>query len=203
MAGQSSNLLETVDHLRTIDQLTGRFLVSMAAELRILDDAFDLIKLETGWFDLDIEEVDLKQLLERVTNTVSNYMAIVYDVVGRNRKSVKPQLISTVPDMLPKLKLDEVRIERILTEALLGAVQISRNREGKIAFSVECNKGWLHIEINDDGVGLPEYLINQPPALASTSQVIIDLHGGKLETKNQAGGGWVMNLKLPAHQNCN
>ena len=198
MDRQSSNLPETVDHLQKIDQLTGRFLVTMAAELRTLDDVFDLMKLEAGWFDLDIQEIDLKQLVERVLSTVSDYIAISYGASERNRdKIVKPQLESAIPDILPMVKLDRGRIERILTEALLEAVQISRSRAGKVTFLVECNKGWLNIEVSDDGVGLPEHLINRTPALSSTSKVVIEMHGGNLEIKNRAGGGWVINLKIP------
>jgi signal transduction histidine kinase len=200
MDRQSSNFLETVDHLQKIDQLTGRFLVTLAAELRSLDDVFDLMRLEAGWFDLEIQEVDLKQLLERVMSTISDYMAINYGATERKQdKIVKPQLKSAIPDTLPMVKLDRGRIERILTEALLEAVQISRNREGMVTFLVECNKGWLNIEVSDDGVGLPERLINRIPALSSTSQVVVELHGGNLEIKNQAEGGWVINLKLPIH----
>jgi signal transduction histidine kinase len=170
----------------------------MAAELRTLDDVFDLMRLEEGWFDLEIQEVDLKQLLERVMSTISDYMAIKYGATERKQdKIVKPQLESAIPDTLPMVKLDRGRIERILIEALLEAVQISRNREGKVTFLVECNKGWLNIEVSDDGVGLPEHLINRIPALPSTSQVVVERHGGNLEIKNQAGGGWAINLKLP------
>ncbi|HXV42624.1 MAG TPA: ATP-binding protein, partial [Anaerolineae bacterium] len=60
-----------------------------------------------------------------------------------------------------------------------------------------CEEGWLTIQISDNGVGLPEHLRNQTPDLPSTSQAVIEKHKGKLELKNQAGRGWVMNLKLP------
>lgn len=201
MAEQSSNLLETVDHLRTIDQLTGRFLVCMAAELRTLDNVFDQLKLEAGWFDLEIQEVDVRQLVERVMSTISGYLAISYGEGETDQDTeVEFRLESAMPEGLPPSKLDGVRIERILTEVLLEAVQISRRSGGKVTFSVEYDKEWLIFEIKDDGVGLPEPLKNQSPSLVPTSQAVVELHGGNLEIKDQAEGGWVFNLKLPAQR---
>jgi len=78
MARPSSNLLEAVEHLRKIDQLTSSFLVTMAAELRTMEGVFDRLELEAGELDLDIQEVDLKQLVERVMSAISDYIKISY-----------------------------------------------------------------------------------------------------------------------------
>jgi signal transduction histidine kinase len=198
MDEQSSNLLEAADRLQQLDQLTGRFLATFAAELRAWDSMFDQVKLETGGFELNIEEVDFQQLVERVMIAVSAYMEITYGAIeGRQNKIVKPKVKYMIPDALPIVKIDGLRIERILTEPLLAAVQISRSHKGRIRFSIEHNQDWLTIQISDNGVGLPAHLRNRTPDLPSTSQAVIEKHKGQWELKNQAKGGWLLNLKLP------
>ena len=198
MDEQSSNLQEAADRLQQLDQLTSRFLATFAAELRTWDNIFDQMKLETGGFELNIEEVDFQQLVERVMIVVSNYMEITYGAMeGHQNKIVRPKIKYIIPEVLPMIKIDGVRIEHILTELLLTAVQISRSHMGRIRFSITCEQGWLTIQISDNGVGLPEHLKNCLPNLPSTSEVVTERHGGKLVVKNRARGGWVVNLKLP------
>jgi K+-sensing histidine kinase KdpD len=198
MDKQSSNLRETADRLQQLDQLTGRFLATFAAELRTWDSIFDQMKLETGGFELNIEEVDFQQLVERVMIVISNYLEITYGAMeGHQDKKVRPKVKFIIPEALPIVKIDSVRIEHILTKPLLAAVQISRSHKGRIRFSIACKKDWLTIQISDNGVGLPEHLRNRTPDLPSTSQAVVEKHKGKLELKNQTGRGWVMNLKLP------
>jgi K+-sensing histidine kinase KdpD len=198
MDEQSSNLQEAADRLQQLDQLTGRFLATFAAELRTWDSIFDQMKLETGGFELNIEEVDFRQLVERVMTVVSNYMEITYEAMeGHQNKIVRPKIKYIIPEALPIVNLDGVRVEHILTELLLAAVQISRSHKGRIRFSIACERSWLTIQISDNGVGLPKHLINRHPNLPSTSEAVIERHGGKLAVKNRARGGWVVNLKLP------
>jgi signal transduction histidine kinase len=197
-----SNLFETVNHLRQVDQLTGRFLVSMAAELRTLDSMFDQMRLETGEFEVDIQEVDFEQLVERVMIVVSNYMEIINEEVEQSQKNIATPIIQyRLPKQFPMIKMDCLRIERILTEILLVAVQISRSRKGKIRFLAEFDEGWLQIKISDNGVGLPEHLINHLPDLPLTSEVVVERHGGKLAVNNRAGGGWRLTLQFPINMN--
>jgi signal transduction histidine kinase len=198
MDEQSSNLRETADRLQQLDQLTSRFLANFAAELRTWDSIFDQMKLETGGFELNIEKVDFQQLVERVTSAVSAYMKITYGAMeGHQDKIVRPKVKYIIPETLPTVKIDSLRIEHILTEILLAAVQISRSRKGRIMFSIAYDQSWLTIQINDNGVGLPKHWINRRPNLPSTSEAVVERHGGKLLVKNRARGGWMVNLKLP------
>ena len=194
----NNNLLETVGHLQQTDQLTSRFLATMAAELRTWDSMFDLMKLETGGFELDIQEVDFKQLVERVIIIVSDYTKTIYGEPEKARpRMVKPEIGYIIPEELPCLQLDTLRVERLLTELLLAAVQVRRSRRGRVKFSVEWVQDWLVIEISDNGVGLPKHLINYRPNIPSIGAVVVERHGGKLEITHQAKGGWAVTLKFP------
>jgi signal transduction histidine kinase len=198
MAEANNDLLETVGHLQQTDELTGRFLATRAAELRTWDSMFDLMKLETGGFELDIQEVDFKQLVERVMGLVSDYMKTIYGEMEESRQeTVRPKVWYIMPAELPLVQIDKLRIERLLMEILLAAVQISRSRQGKVRVSVESEPDWLLVEISDNGVGLPEHLINYRPNLPLPSEAIVKKHGGNLSIKNRARGGWVVYLNLP------
>lgn len=194
----NNNLLETVGHLQQTDELTGRFLATMAAELRTWDSMFDLMKLETGGFELDIQEVDFKQLVEGVMSLVSDYMKTIYgEMEGSQQETVRPKVWSVMPEALPLVQIDKLRIERLLLEILLAAVQISRSRQAKVRVSVESEPDWLMIEISDNGVGLPKHLLNHRPNLPLPSEAIVKRHGGTLTIKNRPRGGWVVYLNLP------
>lgn len=193
-----SALLGTVKHLQQVDQLTNRFMISMAAELRALDTMFDLMSLEAGWFDLNLQEVDLKQMVKRIIGTISDYMEVYYSELERYPyKIVQPRVEYIIPAKLPFVNIDALRIERIVTEALLAAVQLTRNRESKIKFLVGCDHHRLTIEVSDNREGLPAHLKNQPPDLPLTHRAVIERHKGKWEIRKQNGGGWLMKVSLP------
>lgn len=236
MIEENPNLLETLDHLRKIEQTMYGFLATTCSEIRtpvkaiegysellletelseqqrefllhikestqallqIWETIFDMTQSEAGWLELEFEEVDFKQFIERVIQTILEDIEFSYrGLVTDPYKRVKPKVEYHIPDELPTVRIDGLRIERILLEILVRAVSVNLDSERTISFSVKDGGDWLKIEITDNGVGLPQHLLDNTPDLPPVSQEVVEKHGGNMEIKSRDGGGWAVNLNLP------
>jgi two-component system, sensor histidine kinase len=195
--GYSDLLLET-ELTEEQKELLSHIVVSTKHLQRTWQDIKDSTRSEAGWLELDMEQVDFKQVVEHLRKTLSEYVEISYrELNSFSYRGAKPKIGWYLPDDLPRIKMNSPRIERILLEALLAAVSTNMIEERGVTFSVSCDDEWLHVQIADDRAGLPEHIINLKPDLPRTSEEVLRKHGGTLEIKDREGGGWVVNLRLP------
>ena len=111
--------------------------------LQLINDILDLSKVDAGKLDLEVERVELEPIFQGA-------MATGEGLIGE--KSIKLSL--DVPEKLPYVKGDSLRIRQVLLNLLSNAAKFTD--EGAINVGASCNNnGEVVIWIKDSGIGIP------------------------------------------------
>ncbi len=172
-------------------------------QLRVINDLLDLSRAEINELDLDMELLDPRPILEEVFR----------DFCGRpGREEGAVQWRLSVPERLPVIRGDAVRLRQILLNLLSNA----RNHTalGHIVLAAEVEPPCLHIRVEDTGSGITPELrerIFEPFVSAESGERsgrgiglglsiayhITALHFGSLSVESEPGRGSVFHLRLP------
>lgn len=237
---------KTIIQLKDVDRLKSEFLTSMSHELRtplnsiigfadvllqgidgelndmalndiqlihnsgkhllaLINDILDLSKIEAGKMELVREPV----LMNEVTAAVlASSNSLVKD------KPVK--IITEVPETLPPVLADKLRLNQILLNLVSNAAKFTH--EGKIIIkaSLEANKPkTMLISVADTGIGIPADKLNSiferfRQADAGTTRKyggtglglaicrqLVEMHGGTLQVKSKEGLGSEFYFNIP------
>jgi len=172
--------------------------------LTIISDILDISKVESGTFRLNIEEYEIEDILH------SSILLV------RDRMHEKKQVLETrIPNNLPVIAMDSVRVKQILINLLSNAHKFTKEG-GRILVMAEAHQGGVRIAIADTGIGMSaEQLaiavtpfgqvqgaysrahegtgLGLPIAIALAQQ-----HGGNLHISSQPNVGTTAVLTLPA-----
>jgi signal transduction histidine kinase len=172
--------------------------------LRIINDVLDISKIEAGKLELQESETDLRGIVRSGIKLMSQ-TAFESGIA----------LESTVPDDLPMVMADELRLRQALMNLLSNAVKFS-NRGGTVTVGAGLRPdGAMAIWVADTGIGMSESEIGT--ALQPFRQVanslsrsqngigvglslvdgIVGLHGGRLELFSAPGQGTTVTAVLP------
>ena len=237
--------LETAEKLREVDKLKTQFLANMSHELRtplnsiigfsrvilkgidgplsdlqkkdlttiynsgqillqLIDSILDISKIEAGKMELDFEQVDLSQIIDVALSTATG---LIKD------KPIKLQ--REIPQNLPKIRADKVRIRQILLNLLSNAAKFTE--EGRIRLTVMNLGEEIMISVADSGLGIPPnkqkrlfdpfYQVDGSATrkaggtglgLAITKS-FVELHGGEIwvQSRGIRGSGSTFYVTLP------
>lgn len=109
--------------------------------LSLINDILDLSKIEAGQIDLTIEDVDPLPILNGVRQTA----------IGLVKRDV--QLRVEYPDVLPRVRGDELRIRQILLNLLSNAAKFTE--QGFITLDAQVQGDKLVFSVADTGSGIP------------------------------------------------
>ncbi|NJL93732.1 MAG: hypothetical protein HC915_08345, partial [Anaerolineae bacterium] len=113
--------------------------------LRLINDILDLSKIEAGKYELHLEAVPVREMLE-------NTLFAVRDLADQNAN----QLDLIVENELGAMRTDRTRLKQILFNLLSNACKFTR--EGQVSLRAwrraEHAQEWLHFEIVDSGIGI-------------------------------------------------
>jgi signal transduction histidine kinase len=173
--------------------------------LRLVNDVLDISKLEAGAMEISDDTVDLKR--------------VVGDCVGLLRTPAAANGLSfaiDIPDAVPPILADELRMKQIVLNLLSNAVKFSR-QGGTIAVTAStAPDGGLRLVVRDDGIGMNDDEIAialQPFRQVESSlsrrtagtglglplaKTLIERHGGTLSVDSVRGVGTGITLTLPA-----
>ncbi len=175
--------------------------------LDVINDILDLSKAETGTLSIKFEQLNLAKIIEKTLNIISG------QALER-----KIDIYTDLPEKLPKIYADRVRLVQILLNLLSNAIKFS-DEGGKVVIraSVEAAKNAVHyftIEIEDSGIGMsPEDVakafltFNQSDSglnrkyegaglgLPLTKR-LVELHHGKIKVESELGKGTVVTVRL-------
>jgi signal transduction histidine kinase/CheY-like chemotaxis protein len=185
--------------------------------LGVINDILDMSKIEAGKFEISYTEFDFERMLQRVTN-VMNFK------FEEKRQNFLVRLDGDVPVVIIG---DEQRLAQVLTNLLSNAGKFTPE-EGSITLSVKktaerytpgknklCT---LHVEVTDSGIGIaPEQqkrlfsLFEQADGSIarkyggtglglSISKSIVELMGGEIWVKSEAGEGSTFTLEITVEQ---
>jgi len=147
VSGMTELLLDTS---LTEDQRRFASMVHRAADglTALSKSILDFSKIEAGAFSLDIQEIDVRKIVEDVVSM----MAEQAKVKGVNLVSV---IYSEIP---PILRGDPIRLRQVMAQLIGNAVKFTEH--GEIIIRVTESRQnqsqvWLHVRISDTGIGIP------------------------------------------------
>ena len=149
------------------------------------------------------EEVDVNAVIGSAVMITANLI----------RKSTDSFSVSETPG-LPRIRGNYHQIEQVLINLVTNACQAlpSRGRAVKVATRAEDGGGWVLVEVEDEGVGIPSQNIAQVTdpffttkrarggsglGLAVSSRIITN-HGGTMSFSSEVGRGTRVTVRLPA-----
>jgi len=117
--------------------------------LNLINDILQVSKMENQKVELKNVSVNLKDLLESISNTFE------YRLQETNNK-IKISIDNHVPEYI---KCDNVRLSQVLINLIGNSVKFTEsgtiNLRARL-LSIEDNKVGLRFEVEDDGIGIPE-----------------------------------------------
>lgn len=111
--------------------------------LRLINDLFDLSKMEEGQINLQLETVNLIEIID------ASILKIGIEI---EKKELKLVTEMDKDDLI--IYADGNRLEQILINLLMNAIQYTR--EGSIYIKAWKGKNNVHVVIEDTGIGMPE-----------------------------------------------
>lgn len=159
----------------------------------------EMVGLIAGDFPFQPESVKIRQIIHSVT-------AQLYPLI----QSKKQFLTVEAPESLPAVKAHRQYLEQILLNLVTNASKFTPEG-GKITINASRDEKNLLIQVSDTGIGIKaeeQALIFQPyyqgnPGSGGSglglaiTKFLIELHGGKIWFKSQAGQGSTFFFSLP------
>jgi len=113
--------------------------------LTIINDILDLSKVDAGKLDLEIQPVDLNPIVKGVLSTA---VGLVGD------KGAQIKLLRDVPDPLPMVLGDPLRVRQVLLNLYSNAAKFTDSGYIKLIITVEGDEVIFGVE--DTGIGIPD-----------------------------------------------
>ncbi len=174
--------------------------------LRLINDVLDLSKIEAGKMQLDLEEVEIRSLLDDVVTT----MRPLVDKKG-NRFTIEAGELGT-------MRTDVTKVRQLLFNLIGNAAKFTENGEIRLRArrAAGTSGDWLTFEIEDTGIGMsPE---QQRGLFQAFSQADIsttrkyggtglglaltrrfaEMLGGEVTLRSALGVGTTFSIRLPA-----
>lgn len=167
--------------------------------LEMVNDILDLSKIESGSFDIDIKQFNLKQMLLRLLKSIKSLAF---------NKNI--ELIIDIDLTNELICADEIRLKQVLYNLLSNAIKFTSSGK-KIGIRAETKVNNAVIEVWDKGIGISNKDLEkifdpfiqvakvkqQGTGLGlSISRKLIELHGGTLivESRIKEGSRFIINL---------
>ncbi|HET9914275.1 MAG TPA: substrate-binding domain-containing protein [Anaerolineales bacterium] len=172
-------------------------------QLRVINDLLDLSRAEIDELDLSLELLDPRQLL----------MDAFHSLADQSSPGIQWEII--VPERLPQIRADAVRLRQIFLNLLSNAKKYTEN--GQITLGAEVAPPEIHFWVTDTGPGIdpkqqerifePFVTLEGNRRIAggiglglSITRHLVALHGGrmKLDSRPNQGSSFHIYLPLPA-----
>lgn len=181
----------------------GYIYVSGEHLIRLINDLLDTSRAEIGELDLCYEPVSPRALVKEVYETFKKTSA---------SKQENVDLLLEVPEHLPILHADPVRLRQILMNLLSNAFKFTQL--GKIILGAEVQLPHIHFWVSDTGPGISMELQERifepfvkadPPGHRregiglglSITRRLVALHGGSITLDSLPGSGSIFHVYIP------
>lgn len=196
--GASDTLLSSHTSDKDRTELFSEILKASQRLNHLIENLLNMSRLESGKISVHTDWVDINDLLNKVTSTLSQQLE-------------QFRLISFIPNEMPLVRLDFGLMEQVIYNLMLNASQYS-NPGSAIMFRAGYEKGILIISVADEGPGFPPQLIDRvftkffrvdttrPGGLGlglSIVKGIVDAHKGKVNVMNRPEGGAEFRISIP------
>jgi signal transduction histidine kinase/DNA-binding LacI/PurR family transcriptional regulator/AraC-like DNA-binding protein len=171
--------------------------------VRLVNDLLDMSRAEVGELDLCFEPVSPRALLKETFDSFQeSSISAPKDV----------ELFLEIPEHLPMLQADPVRLRQILINLLSNAVKFTPS--GSIHLGAEVQLPHIHLWVRDTGTGIPlemqerifePFVKVDPPEKRragiglglSITRRLVALHGGSISLESQPQRGTSFHVYLP------
>lgn len=156
---------------------------------RLVDDVRTLANAEAGALDLRKERCDVAELIRDAAAAIGSPIKV------------------NVPDELPAIEIDPMRIREVLLNLLSNAIQHAP--DGNVSIAAEARSRELVIRVRDDGPGIAA---DELPRLferfhkgrdsrgsglgLSIARKLVHAHGGTIDVESSAGAGTTFTVTL-------
>lgn len=175
--------------------------VDKLAEL--ISNLLNVSKMEAGQLQLKSTLFDLNELLEEQVINLQQTAKNHHIIYSKNQKRLM-------------VNADREKIEQVVINLINNAIKYSR-KPGKIKVNAVKNKDVIKVEVEDDGIGIPEkdleniflrfFRVSGSASTFSGSGVglyisseIIKNHGGKIWAESKLGKGSIFHFSLSAYK---
>jgi PAS domain S-box-containing protein len=191
-------------HKKSKDEKTKGYLTQMNKQIddlvSLMNDFLEVSRVRVGKFDINKEEIDLKQLISEISESY--------------QKGSKTHLISFEGKKAGNVLADKVRITQVLLNLVNNALKYSPTA-GKVIIGLEKSKKEFIVSVQDFGVGIPKsdlkkvfdlfFRVNEEEHKKIKgyglglfiSREIIKSHKGKIWAESEAGKGSTFFFTLP------
>ncbi len=171
--------------------------------IELINDLLDASKLESGAMRLDITAINLRGLISELRETLGPLA---------HEKGIL--LKESVPENLPPVEADRVKLRRVFVNLLSNALKFTR-RGGTVEIKAEESGKDIRIAVSDTGIGIaPEDLkglfdkYEQARNRATRGEKgtglglyitkqLVELHGSQIEVESEPGKGSTFSFTLP------
>lgn len=173
--------------------------------LKLTNDLLDLSKIEADMMELTATDLDLGMFAHQAVEMFKGKAL---------RKGIA--LILQLPEHVPIVLGDEVKIRQILFNLLSNAIKFTPEL-GSVKTRVEADETEVRVEIEDTGPGIsaeeqgqlfqpftqlesPENREFEGTGLGlALVKLLVDLHGGRVWIRSTVGAGSIFGFALPVH----
>ena len=112
--------------------------------LKLLEDLLDVVKIESGKLQLNLETTDLEDLLRK---------NIGINSILAQKKAITLNL--NIPQNLPTIIADQIKIEQVLNNLISNALKFSHKQNTVIVSAISIDE-YVLISVQDQGQGIPK-----------------------------------------------
>ncbi|HVF51066.1 MAG TPA: ATP-binding protein [Pyrinomonadaceae bacterium] len=172
--------------------------------IELVNDLLDASKLESGTMRLDMSSTDLRLLVRELRETM--------EPLAREKEIT---LEEEIPDDLPPLHADRVKLRRVLVNLISNALKFTR-KGGRVTVGARVEDAKMaRVSVTDTGVGIaPDDLARlfdkyeQARSRATRSEKgtglglyitrqLVELHGGEINVESELGKGSTFSFTIP------
>jgi len=173
---------------------------------KLINNIVDLSKIEAGFFDLNLSNRNIVEVVEEIVMSVTDFteikgINIIFDT------STEEKIIACDPE----------KIERIVLNLISNAIKFS-NKGDEIFVAITENNEFVEISVKDKGIGIEEADLvkifdrfkqvektlsrNAEGTGIGLSLVksLVELHGGTIKVKSKLGEGSKFTVSLPSRK---
>ncbi len=172
--------------------------------LFLINDILAITQIQAGLMELKLQPVSLRDVVKGVMPTAS---ALV--------RGKDVELVQELPEDLPLLRADPIRLRQILVHLLTNAAKFTH--EGSITLRAWFNEGSVYVSIEDTGVGIPpedreRIFVRFEKAGArnssryrgiglglALSKEFVEMHGGQIWVESEVGKGSTFTFSIPCY----
>jgi signal transduction histidine kinase len=181
-------MLEALDDgLADPDEYLPALHEQVRAFARLVDDLFELARIDAGVLTLELREAKLSGLVRGCLTGLA-----------AEARARGVRLDATVDDRLT-VRCAPEKVERVLLNLLTNALRHTPS-DGAVAVRAEPGNQEIEVTIEDTGVGLGTEPDGRggPGFGLAIARGFVEAHGGRIWTENRPGGGARVSFTLPA-----